>query len=98
MGQGDAHIIECEMEDKNKNTIYEYAFVDIGTSSAKTEEVVGKFSDTIKKGPVTHVFLTHPDKDHISYAEMLQYYQIWLDDSCQKRGKKRQRDGDEVFR
>ena len=78
MGQGDAHIIECEMTDRSsKDTYYEYAFVDLGTSSEKTGEVAKKIWDIIKWGVVSNVFLTHPDKDHISYLEWVNNYPIF---------------------
>ena len=82
MGQGDAHIIECKMVDEKDNTIYEYAFVDLGTSSSKTDVVEDKIWKIIGKGQVSHIFLTHPDKDHISYLETIKPQLV---NGCQKK-------------
>ena len=83
MGQGDTHIIECKMKNNdNVNTEYEYAFVDIGTSSKKTGEVVERISKKISRGKVSHIFLTHPDKDHISFLSS--FKNTWLYDGCKK--------------
>merc|ERR1712154_683619 len=63
VGQGDAHIIECQNTDNER----EYAIVDIGTTSGKRDDVIRKIDGLVMKGKLSHVFLTHPDKDHISY-------------------------------
>ena len=60
----------------SKDTYYEYAFVDLGTSSEKAEEVAKKIWKIIKKGVVSNIFLTHPDKDHISYLELVNNYPV----------------------
>ena len=61
----------------SKDTYYEYAFVDLGTSSEKAEEVAEKIWKIIKKGVVSNIFLTHPDKDHISYLELVNNYPVF---------------------
>merc|ERR1712061_173864 len=58
VGQGDAHIIECQNADNER----EYAIVDIGTTSRKRDEVIRKIDGLVMKGKLSHVFLTHPDK------------------------------------
>jgi len=66
VGQGDAHVIECNTPKKR-----DFAIVDMGTSSIKDARTV----DRIKKivgNSVSNIFLTHPDEDHYNYLKNFQ--------------------------
>ena len=65
------------MNDQNNKVVYEYAFVDAGTSSRRDEDKAEIMYNIIKKGKVSNIFLTHPDWDHISYLLWVKNYQSW---------------------
>ena len=65
VGQGEAHIIECEMS-RNGKPEYEYAIVDMGSSSID-RNTVDRMNRLVKNGKVSTIFFTHPDEDHYNY-------------------------------
>ena len=68
MGQGDAHVIECIAPKTGRAGYdYDYAIVDMGTSSIKDARTVDRIKKIVEKGSVSNIFLTHPDEDHYNY-------------------------------
>ena len=71
---------------RNGKPEYEYAIVDMGSSSIKVDQdTVDRINRLVANGKVSTIFLTHPDEDHYNYlphfVKNINYYKIHKLDS-----------------